>query len=196
MLKEYHKNATLGNDANQIGTIIAAIKAGKIDDLTDEKKFGKNAIKTDEIEKIFQRAKTVNSEKEISRAFPSIAAKYVTSGKLAEEKKKNPKVNNRMKVIVSDMKQKDYENISKQDIQNDEFISAAVQFADGKSIEKLIEKHGNLAVKKLNDHVRSMSRKSQKTKNPITPEEYLKIANPKLYNYMKKSPGAVFFDIK
>ena len=197
VLKEFHAAGTAGNKTDRVATLNAAIEAGDIDDLMDVKKYGNNAITKEDIEQTFKFAKNIGADKTIKNAFAGMAAKDVSSEKLATAKIKNPKVNNRMKVVVSGMKQKDYENTSKENLKNKEFMAAVLEFADGKSIEKLIEKHGNEAITELNKTIKSRSDAATKLQGGklITPAEYLEKANPKLHKYLKRNPGTAFFDI-
>jgi len=173
VLKEFHAAGTAGNKANRVATLNVAIEAGDIDDLMDAKKYGKNAITKEDIEQTFKFAKNIGADKTIKNAFVEMAAKNVSSEKLAEAKIKNPKVNTRMKVIVNEMKQKDYENVSRGNIKNKEFMAAVLEFADGKSIGKLIEKHGNEAAGAVEQR--------------IDDGDYV---NPRIIKYLSSTAGA------
>ncbi len=192
LLEAYNNSMT---DTRRIAVLNKAIEKGKIGDLMNEK-YGAGALKEDEMKRILKKATSWDADSTISKAFPHLAATYVTPDKLKKAKDADPRVNNKIKFVVSKMKQKDYENVSETALKNVGFVNAVVEFADGKGMEKLIEKHGKMAtdeIKKL--LIERAKTTSNLAKEEIKPTEYLKKVNPGLYKYLSKSPG-VFIDLE
>jgi len=196
LLQEYHKSATIGNQAEQIGVINAAINSGQIDDLMDTKKYGINALRAEEIQKLYKVAKVSGSHKMLEKAVPHIIHKD------------DPEA---MKEVISKMKVSDCENISESVFKNASAgdtaaiaaVDAILEKSMGSHVSKFIEKHGKYAVEAIeqridagsyvnphitkylsgnagaglispNRKVEDWNRKKPETANPITAEQKVK----------------------
>ena len=174
----------------KIGILEKAIEEGKISDLMDEEKVGKNALNTNEVTKLIKKAKEWGVDKKLKKAFPHLAEDFVSDEEFAKAKTLNPKIQNKEAVIVSEMKPEDYKNLPKQALKNEKFIDAMLLLASGKDISNFIEKFGRKASKKIEDRIRINTWKAGKQYHQRGGTfKWLKENNPYLHNYLRSTPG-------
>ncbi len=158
-LQAYH-NAT--TDSQKIGILNSLIKEGQIDKVMDVNKFGKSAITIEEIQKLGNKAKKLNIEKNIIKAFPHLD--------LNSEEVKNTsieEIKNRIKKIGPDI----YSSISKEALKDTNTIDAILSTANGNNLKTLIDKHGETAINVIEERIKAGA--------PI---------NPRLKRYLTVSP--------
>ncbi len=158
-LQDYHNALTNGE---KIAILNSLIKEGQIDKVMDVNKFGKSAITMEEIQKLGNKAKKLNIEKDIIKAFPHLD--------LNSEKVKNTsieEIKNRIKKMGPDI----YSSISKEALKNTNTIDAILSTANGNNLKTLIDKHGETAINVIEERIKAGA--------PI---------NPRLKRYLTVSP--------
>lgn len=179
-LREFRSAGTAGNKAKRIAALNAIIEDGNLDDLMDTEKYGKGAITQEDIKKMYDSAKKIDSGKFIEKAAPHIVHRD------------NPE---KIKEVVAKLKPKDYENLSAsifKDIDSDDgekaeaaikAVDAMVENAMGSHISKAIDKHGRVATDAIEKQINS--RGNNKTER----ETWLSNNNPKLLKYINSQSG-------
>lgn len=177
-------------DTEKIGAINSMIEEGQIDDAMNEKKFGRAAIKKDEMKRIIKKAKKLDSDKSLKKALPHLAAELVTNDELAEAKKKDERIDTKEKLVISRLKPDDYKNISGEALKNRNVVDAMLSTSMGKHISQLIEQHGRAAANALEKEMQYKAYETNKT-----PDNWLRDINPKLHRYFGVSAGAGLISI-
>jgi len=145
----------------------------------DEKKYGAGALKKTEMDRILRKAREWDADSTIKKAVPHLAAKYVTNDELKNAKEKDKNIDTKEKLIMSKMKPADYKNISAEALKEREIVDAILTTAMGGHISQLIEQHGTVAAKTIEDRIDAGA-----------------FVNPRLKKYLTRGVGAVLISPK
>ncbi len=181
LVKEYQDAITT---TRRIGVLNQIIEKGKLKDATDTKKFGSSAITSDEINSMMKTAKRWGTDKSINKAFPHIAAKHVTQDEFEKAREKDKTIKTNEDVIINKMKPADYKNVSEEAIKGEteeskKVIDAILARSMGNHISQLIEQHGQIAAKALEERIDAGSPVNSRLKKYLNTQAGKGLISPK-----------------
>ncbi len=163
LAKRYHRAIT---DTERIGILNKLTEKGNIEEAMDKKKLGASAITEEEIKKVMKKAKKLDADKSLKKAFPHIAGEGDSA---------------KIKNIINKMKPADYKNISKEALKNEDVVDAMLSTAMGKHISQLIEQHGQLAAQAIEEGIDRGAPVNTRLKKYLTSQVGQGLISPKTH---------------
>jgi len=176
-LADFRKATT---NKERIGILSAMIKDKNIDDAMDPDRegIGRNAITIDEIARLYPIAQAREKHQTIRSSFPNIAAANLPPGTIL------PAGVTPLEYTLERVKAADYENVSRETLENEDFLNAVLQRGMGEHVSRLIAAHQRAAAVALEERLQELA-----SGDRVTPRQYLQNRNPQLYRYFTRGAG-------
>jgi len=164
----------------RIGILSAMIKDKNIDDAMDPDRegIGRNAITIDEIARLYPIAQAREKHQTIRSSFPNIAAANLPPGTIL------PAGVTPLEYTLERVKAADYENVSRETLNNHDFLNAVLQRGMGEHVSRLVAAHQRAAAVALEERLQELA-----SDDRVTPIQYLQNRNPRLHRYFTRGAG-------